>query len=111
MKVELMNAIQTLLLLLITGVLIPWVKNKIGEQKFLKVANIIKDGVQAAEMVYKSTGLGSTKIKYVQAYMISKGIEITPEMITKIESAVFSVQTPKLIEGALLTGISDEAGE
>lgn len=82
------NAFQ-LLLLVLTGLLIPWVKSKVGASKFEKAALFISSAVKAAEQIY-GDGKGSTKLEYVVNVLKSKGIKIDDTVMQQIEAAVFS---------------------
>lgn len=86
---------------IITGFIIPLIKEKIGFEKLVKYEEWAIQAVQAAEMIFSEKGMGETKKKYVVDFlneMFNKNkVIITPKQIEiLIESAV---KTMKLNEG------------
>lgn len=55
------NALITLLGLLLTTFLIPWIKLKVSTEKLEQVKKWTAVGVKAAEMIYKESGMGEAK--------------------------------------------------
>ena len=94
MNVE--NIIATVIIVLviiIMSVVIPYIKAKIGAEKFEELQKWIKVAVQAAEMIYKETGMGNEKKKYVEDFIDKIGFSIEPiEMNSLIESAVLELK-------------------
>ena len=93
---ELFNGLFQLGLLVITGLVIPWVKTKVGCAKFERMALLIGTSVRAAEQIY-GRGEGSKKLEYVVNFLRSKGVKIDETTMQQIESAVFS-ETKKYLE-------------
>lgn len=88
----LFKAIISLLSILITGFLIPYIKNKIGEQKFAKIIEYTDLAIRTAEMIFSVEEYREKK-EYVLQYVISKlnevGIMLTSEDVNNlIESEV-----------------------
>lgn len=88
----LFKALISLLSILITGFLIPWLKNKIGEQKFAKIVEYTDLAIRTAEMIF-TVEEWKEKKEYVLAYIIDKvkdvGIDLTAEDVNNlIESEV-----------------------
>lgn len=85
---EFMNALFQLGLLVITGFVIPYVKNKVGTSKFEKTAQFVATAVKSAEQIYGS-GEGQKKLQHAIDFLKSKGIKIDETVMNQIESAVF----------------------
>lgn len=91
---DIVSAIITLILAVITTFLIPYLKTKIEANKFEKIKSWVKVAVEAAEMIYVGTGRGEEKKNYVIQYLNSKGYTIDTESINNlIESAVLELKT------------------
>jgi hypothetical protein len=91
---DVVSAIITLILAVITTFLIPYLKTKIEANKFEKIKSWVKVAVEAAEMIYVGTGRGEEKKNYVIQYLNSKGYTIDTESINNlIESAVLELKT------------------
>lgn len=65
------NALITLLGLLLTTFLIPWIKLKVSTEKLEQVKKWTAVGVKAAEMIYKESGMGEAKKNYVRKFLES----------------------------------------
>ena len=91
------QAIITIVSLVLTGIVIPYIRQKIGEEKAENLKKWISVGVKAAEQVYGSK-TGQTKKEYVVSFLKSKGITFdTDEVSALIESEVYKL-TNKEIE-------------
>jgi hypothetical protein len=91
---DVVSAIITLILAVITSFLVPYLKTKIEANKFEKIKSWVKVAVEAAEMIYVGTGRGEEKKNYVIQYLNSKGYTIDAESINNlIESAVLELKT------------------
>lgn len=87
------NAVITLVALLITTFLIPWLKAKAGAEKFAEIEKWTKIAVNAAEMIYKESGMGATKKEYVVNYLKAKGYTLDMDTVeTLIEAAVLELK-------------------
>lgn len=78
---------------IITGFIIPFIKEKIGTEKLAKYEEWATLAVKCAEMVFNEQGMGESKKEYVVNFlnnMFNKNkIVITPEQINiLVESAV-----------------------
>ena len=88
------NAIISLLALLITTFLIPWIKAKVGSEKLAQTQTWVKIAVEAAEIIYKGTDLGEAKKAYVMRYLDSKGYTLDTDSIdAMIEAAVLELKS------------------
>lgn len=57
------------LMALITGVVVPWVRTKMGNDRLQKILEWAKIGVEAAEMLFPTPGSGDSKKKYVVEFL------------------------------------------
>lgn len=72
---------------------IPYIRAKIGDEKFAELQKWVKAGVQAAEMLFKETGMGAAKKEYVIEFLKQKGYTLDAETISNlIESAVWELK-------------------
>lgn len=72
---------------LITGVLIPLLKQKYSREKVLSVMEAVDIAVKAAEEIYKETGQGDLKKKYVLMRLNEKGFKITEKDLDEMRKA------------------------
>lgn len=76
----------------ITVYLIPWLKSKTTEQQQQEINAWVKIAVQAAEQLYKGSGLGATKKQYVLDFLANKGLIVDADAIENmIEAAVLEL--------------------
>jgi len=90
---EIILGLISLLITIVTGVLIPFIAEKIGNEKLAKYQYWASTAVEGAEMLFKEQGMGKTKKEYVVNFlneMFNKNkVVITPEQIEiLVESAV-----------------------
>lgn len=91
------EAIITIVSLVLTGIVIPYIKQRIGEEKTENLKKWVSIGVKAAEQIYGSK-TGQEKKEYVVSFLNSKGITFDiDEVETLIESEVYKL-THKEIE-------------
>ena len=87
------EAVVTLVALLITTFLIPWLKKKHSAEKFAEIEKWTKIAVNAAEMIYKESGMGEVKKQYVVNYLKTKGYTLDMDTVgTLIEAAVLEMK-------------------
>lgn len=73
--------------------LIPILADKLGESKYNKLVKWVKIGVNAAEMIFRESGMGVEKKAYVLNFLKSKGFKIdTAEVDAVIEAHVLELQ-------------------
>lgn len=90
---DILSAVITLIMALITTFLIPYLKNKVGAEKFEKIKSWVKVAVEAAEMIYNESGMGETKKAYVIEYLNNKGYNLDADTLNNlIESAVLELK-------------------
>ncbi|MET3616711.1 type II secretory pathway pseudopilin PulG [Peptoniphilus olsenii] len=84
--------ILSIVSILVTGVLIPLLKQKYGQDKVKSVMDSVTIAVRAAEQIYTKSGQGNLKKQYVLQYLNDKNIKISDaELDTMIESAVLEL--------------------
>ena len=81
---------------LIAYYLIPILKNKVEDDKYAQLLDLIDIAVRAAEQTVKGSGMGNVKKEYVISavteWMNKAGINITDAELTQlIEAAVFTM--------------------
>ena len=82
---------------ILTGIVVPFVKEKIGNEKLAKYEQWASMAVECAEMLFKEQGMGEQKKQYVVDFlnkMFNKNkVVITPEQIeVLVEAAVKSMK-------------------
>lgn len=83
------EAVITVIFLIITGFVIPWLKEKIAVEKLEKAKKWAKIAVEAAEQIYNESGKGEQKKEYVYNFLTAKGVVIDfDEVEALIESEV-----------------------
>lgn len=91
------EAIITIISLLVTSFLIPYIKQKLSVEKYEDLKKWVNVGVKAAEQIYGSK-TGQEKKEYVVSFLKSKGITFDiDEVSALIESEVYKL-TNKGIE-------------
>ena len=87
--VKIILAIISLAGVIITGVLVPYIRSKTTETQRENAYQIVLFAVKAAEQIFFQPGMGELKKEYVVNYLNSKGIKINKEDVEIfIESAV-----------------------
>ena len=96
MTIDITEVIKYAILLVFavcTTFVIPYIKAKIGDEKFTELQKWVKIGVQAAEMILKESGMGTVKKEYVIEFLKQKGYTLDTETISNlIESAVLELK-------------------
>ncbi len=88
---DIIQAVISLVAVLITSFLIPYLKEKISKEKYEKLKTWVSVAVNAAEQLYGSK-TGQQKKQYVLDYLSAKGITINiNEIETLIESEVYKL--------------------
>lgn len=90
--VNIFYVILSIVSVLITGVLIPYLKQKYGRNKVLSVMEAVDLAVKAAEQIYTKTGQGQLKKQYVLMRLNEQGIKISEkELDDMIEASVLEL--------------------
>lgn len=103
-----LQAIITLVTLVITAFVIPWIKKKIGAENMTEFLKWVDIGVRAAEQLYDST-MTIEKKQYVLSFLNSKGVKYTAaEVDAAIEAAVIKLHN-ELISPFFVGEVPSEA--
>lgn len=87
------NAVIALITAVVSAFLIPWIKEKIEAEKLEKVMGWVTIAVEAAEQIYRESGMGAKKKAYVLDFLAKKGITLDVDSIdAMIESAVLDLK-------------------
>lgn len=90
---KIIEAIITLLIAVITAFVIPYIKSKLSENELAEIIKWVKIAVQAAEMIYKESGMGKEKKKFVETFLTEHNIKVDIEQLDAlIESAVLELK-------------------
>ena len=90
---KIIEAIITLLVALITIFVIPYIKSRLSADELAEIMKWVKIAVQAAEMIYKESGMGKEKKKFVEDFLTEHGIKVDIEQLDAlIESAVLELK-------------------
>lgn len=90
---QIIVAVLTLVISLITAFLIPYLKTKVSGEQLDTIKFWVNIAVEAAEMIYVGTGRGEEKKKYVMAFLNRKGFTLNMEEIENlIEAAVLELK-------------------
>ncbi len=86
---SIIEAVIALISAVITVLLIPWIRTKTTESQRQKLVAWTKIAVAAAEQIFKGTGRGEEKKKYVISFLKGKGITFDENSINAaVEAAV-----------------------
>ena len=103
MEVAIMTAnnifyvVLSIVSVLVTGVLVPLLKQKYGKEKVLSVMEAVDIAVKAAEQIYKETGQGNLKKQYVLMRLNEQGFKVTEkELDDMIEASVLELNRWKM---------------
>lgn len=103
-----LNAFITLLGLLLTTFLIPWIRTKISNEKLKEIQKWTSVGVKAAEMIYTESGMGDVKKKYVRKFLESKGYNLDIETVDALIEATVRDMQQEAFEVTALPETPDE---
>ena len=90
-----LKALAMILSLVITGILIPYIKSKTTAQERETLLKLIDSAVSAAEQmpVYSGSGKGDKKKQYVMDWLRERGIDVEySELTALVESAVYALK-------------------
>ena len=86
---EILQVVLAIVSIVVTGLLIPLIKTKVSKDKLTKALVVTEIAVKAAEQIFKETGQGAIKKKYVIDYLKKSGLNLSDDEINAlIESAV-----------------------
>ena len=82
---EIVVAVLGLLGLIVTTVLVPWIKSKMTNEQWQTITSYAVAGVQAAEIIFNVQGQGEAKFEWVADYIEQRcaehGIKIDADTI------------------------------
>lgn len=85
---------------IIARYLIPYIKARTTIEQQQNIQTWVRIAVQAAEMIFKETGMGAMKYDYVAQFLAEKGFDLkTDEVKALIESAVNELKNGVLAHG------------
>ena len=78
--------------LLATRYLIPFLKEKVGQERTARLMRYAGIAVRAAEQLYPQSGSGTEKLNYVLQYLRQHGFDLSPdELRAAVEAAVYDM--------------------
>ena len=86
-------ALISILGTVITGVVVPYIKEKLGNEKLAKYEYWASMAVETAEMIFKEQGMGETKKEYV--------VNFLNEMFNKNKVVITEEQIEILVESCV----------
>ena len=110
---QIVVAVIGLLSVIVTTVVVPLLKKKLGAEKMSELQKWVEIAVHAAEQIITGTGMGQKKKEYVLEFLKQKGYDVDDEAVENaIEAAVFDMNNAfanVILEDALELG--DSAAE
>lgn len=86
------EAVFALIAIIITTIVIPYIKSKTTADQQLAINNWVKIAVSAAEQIYIGSGRGAEKKAHVLAFLKGKGVTLDVESVdAMIEAAVYEL--------------------
>ena len=86
------EAILALVAVVITSIIIPYIKKKTSVEQQKEVSGWVKIAVMAAEQIYVGIGRGAEKKQYVLSWLAERNITVDGnEIDALIESAVYEL--------------------
>lgn len=87
-----LGAVITLVITIMTAIVIPYIKKKIGDEKYAEIERWVGVAVQAAEQLFAGSGRGAEKLAFVEEFLASKGFKIDAMSLRNlIEAAVYNL--------------------
>ena len=99
------EAVAALIAVIITAVVIPYIKSKTTTQQQAQINAWVKIAVAAAEQIYKGSGRGEEKKEYVINWLEERGFTLDEDEVDDlIESAVYELNNGVIpIENVTIT--------
>lgn len=89
---QIVVAVIGLLSVIITSVIVPLLKQKLGAEKMSELQKWVNIAVHAAEQIITGTGKGMEKKKYVIEFLRDKGFDVDDQAVENaIEAAVYDM--------------------
>jgi hypothetical protein len=91
---DILGAAGTLAVIIITVVLIQYIKSKTTTEEQNVLLALVKVAVTAAEQIYTGTGRGAEKKSYVLEWLANLGVtEDSDKLDAMVESAVYELKS------------------
>jgi type II secretory pathway pseudopilin PulG len=88
------EAIIILVVAIVTGVLVPYIKSKTTAEQQTVLTALVKAAVTAAEQIYTGSGRGQEKKAYVISWLADRGITVDADKLDAlVESEVYELKT------------------
>lgn len=95
---SIVEAIIGLVAVIITGIIIPYIKKKTTTEQQKQIVAWVKIAVTAAEQIYVGVGRGPEKKQYVLAWLQERSITVDwNEIDALIESAVYELNNTDIL--------------
>lgn len=95
-----LGAVITLVIAIVSAIVIPLLKKKLGDEKYSEIERWVRVAVQAAEQLFAGSGRGEEKLDYVLKFLESKGFTLDAASLRNlIESAVWELTNEALTIG------------
>ena len=93
---DILKIVVSICAALVAFYLVPYIKNKLNNEKYAQLVAFVEVAVHAAEQTVKGTGMGTVKkgevISVINNWMAEKGFTITQEQLLElIEAAVYNM--------------------
>lgn len=99
---NILEAVITLAVALVTGLVIPLLRQKLGAEKLNKVATYVQIAVEAAEQMFRESGKGAEKKAFVIDWLAEHNIVIDDDKLdAMIESAVYNLGQAIIVEDGI----------
>lgn len=99
---NILEAVITLAIALVTGLVIPLLRQKLGAEKLNKVATYVQIAVEAAEQIFRESGKGAEKKAYVIQWLSDHNITMDSDKLdAMIESAVYNLGQAIMVEDGI----------
>jgi hypothetical protein len=86
-----LEAVVSLAVVVITGFVVPAIRNRVNASKLAEVLRWVEIAVKAAEQIYAGTGHGNIKKAYVRKFLNDKGLTYDDELIEAAVSDLYRV--------------------
>ena len=95
---DIILAALALVSVIISTVVVPYVKSKTSAQQQAEINSWVKIAVSAAEQIYVGSGRGAEKKQYVLDWLHQRNITVDETKLdAMIESAVYALKTSGLV--------------
>lgn len=83
----LLQAVIGVIFALLSGFLIPWIRQRTTEEQQKSIRNWVQIAVYAAEKLYNTAGAGPQKLAYVETFLAQHGIALEMDTLTALVNA------------------------